>query len=412
MNKIYLDKLIDYCHLTYKNNLGVYEQNLKKINLSEEIKKIKYNTSLNEKGVSLKYNFVDLSNIFNNIEYNEMVLISPISFNIDEIEEINPVISKEWYSFLNALLLIFHGSYLNQNNNTKKEILERANKMYLKKLKKVDVINSDVLNSISVFTSINIIIISNIKNEFNIEIYDEGKKQKSADKMVILVKCDNEYYPVYNFENKNYQEGDIFIEYLKNMYLTKLNDKKQLEIEDKLEEIGKDSKDKDIKDKDVKDIKDKDIKDKDIKDKDIKESKDKKKNDELYQEVQTVEDYTLYVSEAVENEPKSKPKNTKKNVENTSDNKKKKNNKDIFIKEELEIKEKVTDSVFNKTELIDIDSLKEKYQNIKATTKLDEIQGIALKINIAITNGSTKDGKPKNKTKSELLEDLKIFFEN
>ena len=409
MNKIYLDKLIDYCQLTYKNSIGVYEQNSKKINLSDEIKKIKYNTSLNEKGVSCKYNFIELSNIFNNIDYNEMILISPISFNIDiddkddkedKEEEISIEIKNEWYSLLNGLLLVLHGTYLNQSNNVKKEIINIANNMYLKKLGKVKKINKEVFKLISVLTSINIFILSNINNKFNIKLYNDGKKQKSSDKYIILVFNNNEYYPVYNFENKHFIENDIFVNYLNKIYEESINIKEENE-EDKDKE---DKEDKDREDK--KDKEDKDKKDKDKKD---------KKNDESYQEVQTIEDYTLYVSEAVENEPKSKPKSTKKGGEHNSDNKKKKNNKDIFIKEEANDSAKddkvVQDSVFNKTEIIDIELLKEKYKNIKTTTKLDEIQSIALKINLAITSGSTKDGKPKNKTKSELLDDLKEYFE-
>ena len=96
---------------------------------------------------------------------------------------------------------------------------------------------------------------------------------------------------------------------------------------------------------------------------------------------------------------------------------KKKNSKNIFIKENScddkeEIKKEVNDSknesIFNKTELLDIVELKKRIENIKSTTKLEEIQEIAIKMGINIVGGSTKEGKPKNKTKIELLKEIKL----
>ena len=159
MNKIYLDKLVDYCQITYHNNPIIYNQNTKKINFLDEVKKIKYNTSLNEKGINLKYNFMDLCNVFETIRYNELILLSPISFNLDEIKEIKSNVSKEWYSLLNSLLLLLHDTYINQSNIIKKEILDIANSMYLKKIKKISKIDNEILNAISILSSINIIIL-------------------------------------------------------------------------------------------------------------------------------------------------------------------------------------------------------------------------------------------------------------
>ena len=106
----------------------------------------------------------------------------------------------------------------------------------------------------------------------------------------------------------------------------------------------------------------------------------------------------------------------KQNKELNSDNKKKKkNDKNIFIankvdkkKEELVDNNKVEDeSVFNKTEIISKEEIIKINNSFKSTTKLEEIQNLCLKINIPIFAGSTKEGKPKNKTKTELLDEIK-----
>ena len=64
---------------------------------------------------------------------------------------------------------------------------------------------------------------------------------------------------------------------------------------------------------------------------------------------------------------KGTKKTDKKVVENNSDHKKKKNSKNIFLKEETteENKETVDDSIFKKTEAININELKEKFSKTK-----------------------------------------------
>jgi hypothetical protein len=69
------------------------------------------------------------------------------------------------------------------------------------------------------------------------------------------------------------------------------------------------------------------------------------------------------------------------------------------------------DSVFIKTEIINKDDILKIYQSFKSTSKLEEIQNLAIKMGLKVFSGSTKDGKPKNKTKSELLEDIKNYLE-
>ena len=69
------------------------------------------------------------------------------------------------------------------------------------------------------------------------------------------------------------------------------------------------------------------------------------------------------------------------------------------------------DSVFNKTVIINNNEILKIYQSFKPTSKLEDIQNLALKIGLKVFAGSTKDGKPKNKTKSELLEDIKNYLD-
>ena len=67
----------------------------------------------------------------------------------------------------------------------------------------------------------------------------------------------------------------------------------------------------------------------------------------------------------------------------------------------------LTNSVFKKTEQIDKEKISQIISNIKSTTKLEQIQGFALELGLSIISGSTKDGKPKNKTKNELIDEIK-----
>ena len=75
------------------------------------------------------------------------------------------------------------------------------------------------------------------------------------------------------------------------------------------------------------------------------------------------------------------------------------------------IKETVIEdtSVFAKTENISKKEVESIINSIKSTSTLEHIQVLAIKLGISIFEGSTKTGKPKNKTKSELIEKIKEY---
>lgn len=360
MNRIYLDKLIDFSNSTNKN---CYEQFNNKINLEDEIAKIKQNLSLNEKGNFLKYNYIELTSIFPNFEQNENILIYPICFNIED--------NIEWFNLLNCLLLILNDDYILESNIIKKKILLMADKMYRKKINISDKLNNEIYNKISELSNINLIIIENYSN---INIF-----QKSTnDNWIICIKYLNEYYPIYNFDDKKFNSKSFFIKYIleltkkqNNLELNKL-DNKPTPKTDFINQILK-----------VDNVE--------------------------YHEFISNEDYTLHISEAIEK------KNGKNNNQISSENKKKnKSNKNIFVTHEnIDIDQNKKkhdeniDSVFKKSEIINKSRILEIISNVKSTTKLYIMQEYAIELGIEIVAGSTKNGKPKNKKKNELFDEIK-----
>jgi hypothetical protein len=373
MNRIYLDKLFEFAYGTYSINYGQYT---KHIELTNEINKIKQNTSLNEKGTFIKYSYLDLSSLVSSIEYNECVLIYPLCFNIEE--------NQEWNNFLNCLLLILNDDYLKETNIAKKKILQIADKMYRKHLKIDKTLNSHNFEKISELTDLNIVIISNENNILDIVEYNNKTKTNTktlSDKWIVCYKYENDYFPVWNFEKKYYTSSSNFIKYLQDFIIKK----KYISA---------------TKPQIVKKVSDKDT---------------LLQSNGAYEELVTNEDYALYLSEAVD----TKKQKIKKKIETNSFGEKKKNktNKDIFVALEQDDNIKsnthknkpvdISESVFKKTEVIDISKVKHILSCIKTTTKLEQIQAYALEVGLLISSGSTKDGKPKNKTKNELIDDIK-----
>ena len=361
---IYLDNLVSFSSTTYSNCYDKFI-NLAKIDINNEINKLKSNNSINEKGVFIQYNYIELSTLMD-FKYNELVLVYPISFNIE-----NENVS--WYNFLNSLLLVLNNDYFNESNNIKKKYLDTLNDQLEKKIKLVNNnFNNKLFENVINTIDVNLIIL-NYSNDTKIKIY---KNNNLVNKYIIVYKIENNYLPIYNFNTKYYTDSSSFVKYLQEEF-NKLKQNINLQINEEPEEL---------------------------------EISKINKND-YYNEFQTVEDYTLHVSEAVDN---------KQNKELNSDNKKKKkNDKNIFItnkvdkKKEEEEKDnnKIEDeSVFNKTEIISKEEIIKINNSFKSTTKLEEIQNLCLKINIPIFAGSTKEGKPKNKTKTELLDEIKKYI--
>jgi hypothetical protein len=399
MNRIFLDKLIEFTHSTYKNN---YSQYNKLINLDDEITKIKQSQSLNEKGTLIKYNYIELSNIFNNFEQNELVLIYPICFNLED--------KIEWFNLLNCLLIILNDDYINESNIIKKKILLLADKMYNNKIKTIPTkLDNNIYSKIANITNINLAI---IKSHKDILLFENN----STNKWIICVNWKNDYYPLYNFENKSYTSDHIFIKYIININKNFILEKEKVPEQNNLDK------------KNSTQLVNIEI-----------DNENKEKNNDAYEEFMTVEDYTLYISEA--GEKKSSKKNKNVNIVNqisSSENKKKvKSNKNIFVvndetkimsdeldenikptkkiktkkmeklEEKFEETELANDSIFKKTDIVDMSKISNIISLIKPTSKLEIIQGYAIELGIGITNGSTKDGKPKSKTKTDLINDIK-----
>lgn len=428
MNKIYLDKLCEFTHTTYKN----YDQfNIKEkdFNIEEQIQIIKQNFSLNEKGVNHKYNYIDLSNLIPNIEFDQLVLLHPIAYNIKE--------NYEWNYLLNALLIVLNDDYLFNSSISKKKIIETFDKTFRKKIIIENELDEQIMEKIAKLINITLIIFSDNKKL----IYNN---KKTNDRVVILFKINKEYYPVINWAQKYFSASDLFVKYIIDY---------KFEKDIKIGKNDSESEDKPIKKK--KSIKNKDIEapekltkvksnitidenkntintiDKSLNyEKDNNDSSsDYKKNNEFYEEVLTEANGALFISEAVDNRESIVSSTSKKN-DDTKKIKSKKNSKDIFvvnndkkndltkedkIEEEKKSKKKskveeVDDSVFKKTEILTKKEIEDIKNNIDKNLGLTELQNIASKLSINIAKVSEKTGKPKAKTKQELIDEIKDFI--
>jgi hypothetical protein len=439
MNKINLDKLCNFAITTHKNEF------INKIfDIDDFINNIKQNQSLNEKGIFLKHNFIEITKLIFDIEYNHLVLINPICFNLSG--------NIQWFNFLNAILTVLNDNYLHETNLIKKNILESADKTFREKIIFTEEFNDKIINKVCVLTNIMLILLRNNKKTkfFNI------KNKSNISKIVVIVNNDKEYFSVINWKQKYYDLNSEFINYLMNKYNTnEPNDTNNIDTVNTIEssdnsKINDNSKEYfvDVVNKKKKSI----ISTKSPKStkSDITNSLDfnndniidnlnkdclvnnNEKNKVIYEELNADENHALYISEVCEN-------NNKTIINNISaEKKKKKNDKNIFIinkenikkstKTKNDIKDNINDtddlnniddntndnesSVFNKTEKLtkkDIDMIN---NNVKISMVLETIQAYAIKLGIPIFEGSTKTGKPKNKTKSELILQIKEFATN
>lgn len=413
MNKIYLDKLCEFSLTTYKN----YEVTNKKVDLEIFINEIKQNHSLNEKGLFIKHNFIELKILVPYIEYDQLVLINPLCFNISG--------NIEWFNFLNGLLTVLNNEYLHESQLIKKTIIETADKTFKKKIIIEDNLNFKIIENVCIVTNIILIMITNN----NIHIFNY---KNNNSKVIVLYNFEKEYYPILNWNQKYYNINSQFINYLNNNNLKinyKQDDKSNsLNTFEKKQQINtKCNKYYDNINSNVFDSLDSMSDDEDI-DEHIYENNNKindNSNDnniinnnnilmdmDTYKELQADIDHALYISEAIDN-----------NEINNNDSitkKKKKKDKNIFLVskqikkngEDNKIIEETESSIFKKTEKIDKKDIEEISKNIKPSINLEQIQKYALKLGITIYEGSTKSGKPKNKTKTELIEQIKEFAKN
>jgi len=72
----------------------------------------------------------------------------------------------------------------------------------------------------------------------------------------------------------------------------------------------------------------------------------------------------------------------------------------------------IESSVFIKTDKLNNNEIEDIHFNIKSSMTLEQIQSYALKLKINIISGATKSGKPKNKTKSELIDEIKLLLKS
>jgi hypothetical protein len=383
MNRIYLDKIAEYTNNTYKT----YNQFIKKNDLDDLVESIKQNNSLNEKGLFNKYNFIEINSIITDFEFNELALISPLSYNIKD--------NVNWYNLLNSLLLVLNNEYIHETNIIKKKILEVTNNIYTKKINILDNFTDEFLLKLSNITNISLIIINYDNYKLlNVKTYENNDNIK----YVVLCRNNNKIFPIINWEKKYYLKTSEFIKYLITISdktnIVENNENNENNENKKEEQLNKDN---DLSDENKITISKKNKSKTTI----IDNKKEIEKKDDCYEELVTNENYALYISEVTDNNTK-----IKKTVPDPK--KKSKNSKDIFILKEIKEDENKAkeESTFKKTEIITKDKIEELVNSIKKTSTLSDIQEIAIKLGIVTVSGSTKTGKPRNKTKSELIEEI------
>ncbi len=416
MNKIFLDKLCEFTHTTYKN-YNQFSSKEKDINVQDQIEIIKQNLSLNEKGVSQKYNYIDLSNLIPNVEFDQLVLLLPIAYNIKE--------DYEWNYLLNALLTILNDDYMYKSSVIKKKTIDTFDKTFRKKIVIEDKLDDKILEKISKLINVTLIILTN-KEKF---IFGD---KKSVDKVVVLFKINMEYYPVMNWTQKYFNRNDLFVKYIlehkfqkeqeseDTIVIQKKNKTTKIKETEKIDEPIKMKRTKSNITIDEEKNTINTISKNKINEEKQDLSSDYKNNNEFYAEVLTEANGALFISEAVDNK-ESIVSSASKN--NDIKKKTKKNSKDIFVptndkkinQEEKDVKKnkkESEDSVFKKTEVLSKKEIDEIKNSIEKNLTLGELQELANKLSVSIAKVSEKTGKPKAKTKQELIDEIKEVIKN
>jgi len=301
-----------------------------------------------------KNDYLNIENIKKNISLNENALfnkynyafISDLStfFNYKEIVHIYPLwFDGNVFDKIINALLLILDKEYTNDNNCVKKY--KINNAMTKKM-------SNLINNFSV----NIILLDK-----NINIFSQN-----YEKTVVLILNDNEIYPVINFSDKYFNQNSNFIKELnKNKNVIKISIDKYFDTNKK--ENSKENSKENLKEN-------------------INELKNI--NNNYYEEIESSERNGIYMSECPKKDDILLIR--KKNS--------------IFIPNKIEENDK-SSSIFEKTECKNISQ--SYIDKVKITLPLSELQKIATNLNILITNGATKTGKPKNKTKNELFDDIK-----
>jgi hypothetical protein len=362
MNRLYLNKLTEICYTNYNNFKNNKNINKDIPNLIDTIKK---NLLLNENVIFNKYNYINISNVFNEDYNNQIILIFPVVF----IHNYNNIL----INVINSILLMYNNDYINLSNYLKKQYIEdfinKNNIQYIS-------LNNLIFKLTSCF-ELNIIII----NE-NVNIY-----KLINNKTIVIVNINDEYYPLENYNNCVYETNSNFINYLLTLSNVIYHKNEQILIayeEEKYNTINNNLYVSDVKQQ----TKNNDMIGNNILNiTSILTKKSHEKN-------KIKSNKNIFIMENLNNIKKNNITNDLNDGNINDDN----NNNDDNI-----------NSIFVKTEKLSIEKVNEIKNTINKNTCLPELQKYALLLNINIISGSTKTGKPKNKTKIELYENIKNF---
>lgn len=436
------EKLREYVNTMTMNNTNIPQLIS---NITEHIDLVKQNMLLNERVIQISPHYIDSKALINNWKFNKLILINP-----------NPLITNceeklyEWYSFLNSILYMFKNDYNTSSNYDKKMVLKIASDTYGKKIKSLGesfTLSSQSINDICISTNIQLYII-----ELDNTVRFFGTSGP-CDKIGVLCKINNDYFPFVGWNKKYFDNTMSFVKYLQsvstNGYTIESLDKRtdistgtcsdtNMCTSTKIEVIEEKTNDDKVtvvkKNPSVRKLKK--VRDvemtiekitvienntcEQVQTLQIQPNEEKNCSSEKikYEEIEMFDNNALFESEAIE-----KPII----LLSTHSDGKKKSKKDIFVCEAnissnststthsdtptpIPNNDETQSSVFRKTEdMIDTNVIK---QNLKNSTSLVQLQQYALKLNINITHGVTKSNKLKNKTKNDLIEDIKKVLEN
>ena len=379
MNKLYLNKLTEICNTNYNNYNNNYNNNNKnKMNnkdyLLTLIDTIKKNLLLNENIIFNKYNYINISNVFNENYNDQIILMFPVVF----IHNYNNIL----INVINSILLMYDCEYITLSNYLKKQYVENFIDKHNIQFISLNNLIFKLMNCIN----FNIIII----NE-NVNIY-----KLTNSKTIVIVNINDEYFPLEHYSDYTYETNSNFIEHLLTLKNIIYHKNEQILIayeEEKHNTINNNLYVSDVKQK--------------ITDNNnivITSILTKKTNDKTNDKNKIKSNKNIFIVDSLNNDINNDKNNLLNNnifingIINDNAN----NSINNFNNDNI-------DSIFVKTEKLSIDKVNEIKNIVNKNTLLPELQKYALLLNINIISGSTKTGKPKNKTRIELYENIKNF---